>query len=342
MRDFFNAYKGELYKSTRKQTVLKLCIAIVILIVVITLFFTVMDSILSSLGISTEPMPTFASNEQAIEVLTETISDYEAKLARGEVSNSIVNNQLNQYKAMLAKYEYLLANNLNESDFIDYGTFSGTNGISYVVQILQILTEAIIIFAIIMCVKNYVSEIHSGTMKMQLIRPVSREKTFTAKYMSIFTISVAALFIFTIVSEIIGIAKFGAESKQIIAVVDSSHVLVMSPFAYIVLEFVGAMVKIFAACQLTYFVSNIFRGRNAAIAVPILIVVLGSTLEKFLAYGYIGYVGFVSNFNFLTAMSINGAAFKGMTMWSMLLICAAWLAGMMTFNYLSFKKRDIN
>ncbi|MEG1608308.1 MAG: ABC transporter permease subunit, partial [Clostridia bacterium] len=233
-------------------------------------------------------------------------------------------------------------NGLSDSDFVDYGVFSGTNGASYVVQIMQVLAEVIMFFAIIMCVKNYVGELHSGTLKMQLLRPVSRSKTFTAKYLSIYTISFCALLVFVIVSGVIGIIRFGADSAHILGVLDDSKVIILSPFAYIMTEFVGQAIKIFAVCQLTYFVSNLFKGRNTAIAVPIVILLLGSSVEGMLAYGYVGYVGFVSNFNFLTSLSINGPAFRGMKLWTMLCICILWLAGMMTFNYLSFKNKDIN
>lgn len=343
MRDFFNAYKGELYKSTRKQTLLKLVIAIVIVLILVTLVFSFMDSILGSMGISNVNLPTFNSNEEAVEIIKTTIADYEGQIARGEIKKGgITENKLYQFRALLAKYEYLLANNLSDSDYIDYGVSGSTNGIGYVTQIMRVLAEVIMFFAIIMCVKNYIAEIHSGTIKMQLLRPITRAKTFTAKYLSIYTISFCALLVFTIVAEVIGIIKFGAESKYILGVVDAKNVFVMSPFSYILVEFLGQAVKIFAVCQLTYFVSNIFNGRNSAIAIPIVILLLGSSIEGLLAYGYVGYVGFVSNFNFLTALSINGPIFRGMRLWTMLIICALWLAGMMTFNYLSFKKKDIN
>lgn len=343
MKDFFNAYKAELYKSTRRYTIIKLIIAIAIIMLLLTVVYSFLEVILQSFGVADVNTPTFESNEQAVEILKEMIADHEAGINSGAIKNNgINNNTLYQYRAMLTKYQYLLDNNLSESDFVDFGIFEEANGVNYVLQVLQVVGEAVMVFAVIMCVRNYINEIHNGTMKMQLLRPVSRAKTFSAKYLSVNTISIATLVLVTIVAQIIGIARFGADSKQILSVVDASRVVIMSPFAVMTLEFLEISIRIFAVCQLTYFVSNIFSGRNTAIVITLLLMFFGGTIEGLLAYGYVGYVGFVSNFDFLRALTISGPSFRGMRLWSMLLICGVWLAVMMTFNYLSFKNKDIN
>lgn len=343
MNSFKNCYKGEMYKISRKKTYLKMIIALIVILGLILAVYTLLDKAFDMAGLDNGLPSSFNSNEEAIDYYKYKIDEYEQNIKYGSIKQiGVAKSKLAEYKAGLAKYEYLQEKGLSDAQFDDLGGLGDASAGNFTLTAISSLAQIISIFAIVMAAKNLTVEKNNGTLKMQLIRPNSRTTIFTAKHLAVLTASLIFLIGGTIVAQVIGVLKFGASSKTMLAVLDSKYVFQISPFGAVALLLAISVIQIIAFIQLTYFISMISKGKNAPLVLGLLMVLIGSVVESFLAYLGVGYIGFVSNLELFSAFTLQGAPMNGMYLWTMLSITIAYIVLMVVTNYFVFNKQDIN
>ncbi len=331
----------EFYKINRKHTLLKLAIAVVVIALAITALSAVLHSVLPSVAIS------------------EGLSDYDAQIAslKAEmeviyadsswIDKLIVTNSMAGYKARIAILEYLKAHNVTSGSTMAYTSnsalgFFGFDVYSFTNLCMSVLMSVVIIFLIVACCRTTCGEYASGAMKMQFLRPLNKNKFFTAKWLSVVIVAEALTLISFFLSFILGLILYGPNALNV-AFVAGSLVTIVPPMGALMIILLINMVQVFALTQATMFICSLCNtyGKSIVLCLLFLFFSFGTWVEYVLAVPYVGYLGFLANLDWSSGISVDGTIFKGMSIWGMIPITLLWCALFMWFSYKRFNKKEV-
>lgn len=343
MKEFNNLLSCELYKISRKKTLLKLAIAVVVIVLIVMIAGLAIQYLIGQSGVQTN-QPDY---ERQIEALEQQLAILKERPSTSALYRLIIFNEEYSVRAQITYYRYLLENNIAAGAVTSYGTgdtlAADYDYYTFTTLCTSTMMTAIVIFMIVMASRNTLGEFNSGAMKMQLMRPIDRNKFLTAKWLSVYIVSIGVLLFTMIFSFLVGIIAFGASSPDVLLVVNASGTMRVSAIGALIISFLIKCVYIFAVLQLTVFVNMILKRNASAIALNIVISVMniGTIIETVAAIPFVGFAGFLANIQWESALGLTGPALKGMTLWSMIPISFAWIAFFTVMNYMKFRKREI-
>ncbi len=216
-----------------------------------------------------------------------------------------------------------------------------TNG--YMTFMLQIMSAVIIIFATITIVRSVAGERASGTLKMQLLRPIKKEEMLGAKILATWIVSIFILLFTFILSAIVGICAFKMDAKQVLMVINATKVVSVAPFVEQLILLISNIGTISAYIVLGTFLSLLVKkSEGAAIAIAMVVVLIGDDIESLLGYIFVGYAGVNINLGWTSALSISGPALNHMNLYTMLAISIMWTAVLLTSSIFMFKKLEVH
>ncbi len=343
MKEFNNLLSCELYKISRKKTLLKLAIAVVVIVLIVMIAGLAIQYLIEQSGVQTN-QPDY---ERQIEALEQQLAILKERPSTSALYRLIIFNEEYSVRAQITYYRYLLENNIAAGAVTSYSTgdtlAADYDYYTFTTLCTSTMMTAIVIFMIVMASRNTLGEFNSGAMKMQLMRPIDRNKFLTAKWLSVYIVSIGVLLFTMIFSFLVGIIAFGASSPDVLLVVNASGTMRVSAIGALIISFLIKCVYIFAVLQLTVFVNMILKRNASAIALNIVISVMniGTIIETVAAIPFVGFAGFLANIQWESALGLTGPALKGMTLWSMIPISFAWIAFFTVMNYMKFRKREI-
>lgn len=343
MKEFNNLLSCELYKISRKKTLLKLAIAVVVIVLIVMIAGLAIQYLIEQSGVQTN-QPDY---ERQIESLEQQLAILKERPSTSALYRLIIFNEEYSVRAQITYYRYLLENNIAAGAVTSYSTgntlAADYDYYTFTTLCTSTMMTAIVIFMIVMASRNTLGEFNSGAMKMQLMRPIDRNKFLTAKWLSVYIVSIGVLLFTMIFSFLVGIIAFGASSPDVLLVVNASGTMRVSAIGALIISFLIKCVYIFAVLQLTVFVNMILKRNASAIALNIVISVMniGTIIETVAAIPFVGFAGFLANIQWESALGLTGPALKGMTLWSMIPISFAWIAFFTVMNYMKFRKREI-
>lgn len=332
----------EFYKMNRKRTLLKLAIAII----VIALAMTALSAVLKNIYGGAIPSQGLADYDAQINSLKNEM-DTVQKSGKSWIDKLIITNGIAGYKARIAVLEYLKAHSVPSGSTIAYSANSGVGLFSFDVFsftdfCMSTLMSVVIIFLIVACCRTTSGEYVSGAMKMQFIRPINKNKFFTAKWLNVVIVSEALTIISFLLSLILGLILHGPNALRV-AFVAGSLVTVVSPMGALVILLLINMVKVFALTQAAMFICSLCKTYGKAIVICLLFLFFnfGTIVEYVLAVPYVGYFAFLANLDWLSGITVDCAIFKGMSIWGMIPITLAWCAFFMWVSYKRFNKKEV-
>ncbi len=353
---FTNAFKGELYKIFGNKSFISLIIACVVIFIVFTLVFNFAYSIMSdaideamNAGTvvdeqeeETQPI-TQEDYDTAIRLLEQQLEDHKEELKEAKPYQRMADRNTWAIKSQIAVLKYLKAHPNVNIDNINYfsSTVIGLNAESYVVFMLSIMAFVFIIYAIVIVGKSMAGEIQNGAMKMQLLRPISRDAMVSAKFLATFVVTTGLFIITTIILCVVGAIAFKFSGETYLMVVNAEKVVEISSGGMIVINLIGYIFRTFAFIALTMCLSTVLK-QSGAISLPIIMFLLADEMELFLGYIFIGYIGFSINTAWTMALTTTGPVLNYMNLYSMLAISIAWIAGLTAGSYLLFRNKEIN
>ena len=352
-KGFTNAFKGELYKIFGNKSFISLIIACVVIFIVFTLIFNfaysimneALDEAMNSGAIVNEQEETItpADYDKAIELLEQQLDLNEEHLEAKPAFERMVDRDAWAIKSQIAILKYLKAHPDVSMDSINLfsTTMTGLNAESYVIFMLSIMSFVFIIYAIVIVGKSMAGEIQNGAMKMQLLRPISRDAMVSAKLLSSFVVTTGLFIITTIILCIVGAIAFKFSGETYLMVVNAEKVVEISSGGVIVINLIGYIFRTFAFIVLTMCMGTVLK-QSGAIALPIVMYLLADEIELLLGYIYIGYIGFSINTAWTMALTTSGPVLNYMNLYSMLAISIAWIAGLTIGSYLLFRNKEIN
>ncbi|MDE7079884.1 MAG: ABC transporter permease [Clostridia bacterium] len=339
MTGFKDLFTCELYKTNRKNTLLKLCIALVVII----LFLTAMSAVLKNLIGDYINGGSVGNSSETIESLKQEIAILENN--QTWLNKLLPDNTLYNLKAQLTAYEYLNENGIAPNGVTYYapGNFMEFNFYGFTEMCMSTVMSILIIFIIVACVRSTTGEYSSGALKMQFIRPINKNKFYTAKWLSVFVIAEAYLIISFIISFLLGVIVYGANCPNVLLIIRASKVFMTSAFGALALGMFFKSITIFMTVQVSMFICSFCKTNTKALVLGLVFIAfnIGLIVEEILALGYVGYVGFLSNLDWMSALSLAGPAFKGMSLWTMIPITLIWGGAFMYISYKRFNTLEV-
>lgn len=157
----------------------------------------------------------------------------------------------------------------------DYGAWEFTTENSGLLMIVGL-------FTIIVAAGMIAHEFRWGTIKLLLIRPITRVKILFSKYVAVLLFSIFTMLFLIIIAWIVGALAFGVESPQsmmqintnILTTMDSENVPI---FGELISRYGYNMIEIIMMATMAFMISAVFRNSSLAIAVS-LFLLMGSSI----------------------------------------------------------------
>ena len=251
-----------------------------------------------------------------------------------------------------ASYEYAKVFNSHVS------SNAYTNAFDVVYFGLEITSIVIIIFTVVLAAGMLAGEQSTGTLKLLLIRPYTRNSILSSKLLA--TIIFAAIFFVfsTIVLFLIGLALAdGASFTPVLVVFNATHAFAMSPVVLLLLYLLCLLFKTIVFIIISFAISAIFRSNVGAVSISIVLYFIISILGTIFAHSYIyGFIPFsnLDLFKFfggsfipgggsssLLASLFSSSIFHGVDFFYAFGINLIVIAIITLFSYLVFKKREV-
>lgn len=234
--------------------------------------------------------------------------------------------------SIIAQNNYYLENDIKPEG---YGAWQFVMENELLVPIVSLLT-------IIIAAGIVANEFRWGTIKLLLIRPISRSKLLLSKYIAVLLFALNTLLFVVIFSWIIGALFFGMEGLNPSIAIDKGNGLeyvavineVISGYGYKLVDLV--MMATFA-----FMISSIFRNSALAIGVAVFLMMAGNSIVMFFAERtWAKYILFANTD--LSQYSNSGEPLmEGMTLTFSIIVLLVYFVVFLVASWGVFTKRDV-
>ncbi|TCT24945.1 ABC-2 type transport system permease protein [Melghiribacillus thermohalophilus] len=231
----------------------------------------------------------------------------------------------------IAKNNYYLENDIKP---LNYGAWTFTLENAGLVSVVSLLT--IIIGAGIIS-----NEYRWGTIKLLLIRPISRTKILLSKLTSVFLFALCTMIFLFLISLLTGAIFFGFEGMNPYYVVQTAegfeHVRIVNE---IFSEYGYKVVNLVMMTTLAFMISTIFKNSSLAIGIGIFLLLGGNMVVGiFSQYEWAKYILF-ANID-LKQYETGNVWIEGMTLGFSITMLMIYFVVFVVLSWLVFNKRDV-
>jgi ABC-2 type transport system permease protein len=212
------------------------------------------------------------------------------------------------------------------------------------VELASNLLPFVTLFTLVVASGIVASEFKWGTMKLLLIRPISRHKLLLSKYISVLLFAGVFLVLTFLVSWVIGAILFGVEGalEPYIFSRDKSQYQDIPMITNILITYGLKIITLFVMVTLAFVISILFRSSSFAIGFSVFTLFSGNLIAPILSH-------FNTNFTKLflfTHLNLEGyftgsAPVEGMTFGYSIGILIAYVIFFYFIGWLFFAKRDM-
>ncbi|MDN4073967.1 ABC transporter permease [Fictibacillus terranigra] len=201
--------------------------------------------------------------------------------------------------------------------------------------------QFILIFTIIIAGGMVASEFSWGTIKLLLIRPVSRTTILASKYISTLLYALLMIVITFVISWLLGGVLFGFEGspRSFLSYTDGK-VVEENLIWHMWKEYGFASIMLLMMATFAFMMSTVFRNSSLAIGFSIFLSLSGTLIVQFFSsYDWVKYILFA---NVNLKQYFDGTPFiKGMTLNFSLTVLAVYFLVFIALTWIVFKKRDV-
>ncbi|WCK52546.1 ABC transporter permease [Aneurinibacillus sp. Ricciae_BoGa-3] len=204
------------------------------------------------------------------------------------------------------------------------------------------LVIVVTVFTVVIAADSVAGEFSSGTIKLLLIRPVSRSKILLSKYVATVVFSVLLLLVLFISAFIVSGALQGFHDVGVPYVYASNDGIVHTK--NIVQEAISTYlyqcVQMIITVTMAFMISTVFRSSSIAIALSVGIMFAGSSIVSFLSqFSWAKYYLFE---NTDLTQYLNGTPnIPGMTLSFSVTVILVYFLIFNALSWIVFKKRDV-
>lgn len=205
----------------------------------------------------------------------------------------------------------------------------------------KFLLSLVSLLTIIVAAGIVANEFKWGTIKLLLIRPITRTKILASKYVSVLLFALFTLLFVLIFSWVIGMLFFGVNGMD-------PHIVMNQSEGYAYVSIIGQIIEGYGLQLVTlvmmatfaFMISTIFRQSSLAIGIAIFLMLSGNAIVSFFSdYDWAKYILFA---NTNMDQYINGAPmFEGMSPGFSITVLAVYYIIFLAVSWVFFTKRDV-
>ena len=140
------------------------------------------------------------------------------------------------------------------------------------------------IFTIIIAAGTVSSEFTWGTVKLLLIRPISRSKILLSKYVTVLLFGLLQLALIYILSSLVGLILFGLPSSDIPHLAfTNGEVVEQNIVIHLIGQYFLSSIDIVMIATMAFMISAVFRNSSLAISLSLFLLFMGGTATMLLA-----------------------------------------------------------
>ncbi|MBD3107358.1 ABC transporter permease [Bacillus sp. AGMB 02131] len=236
------------------------------------------------------------------------------------------------YNRHIALNEYRLANNIPPENELTAWSF---------VNEMVPLIDFIAIITITIAAGIVASEFSTGTIKLLLIRPVSRVKILLSKYVTVILFSIGTVLFTFAVTWIIGAVLFGLGDAGPYLAYTNGEVIERSQLANALFTYGMSSIGLFMLTTMAFMISAAFRNSSLAIGISIFLLLMGGNITSILAmkFEWAKYSLF-ANTNLMSYFD-GRPLFDDMTIGFSIVVLMAYFIIFNLIAFLFFVKRDV-
>ncbi|MDG5788443.1 DUF2705 family protein [Evansella sp. AB-P1] len=248
-------------------------------------------------------------------------------------SSNIIGISTQSLHEQVAINEYRIENNLPPLDSQTFWGFMNS---------APDFTSIAALFTIVIGAGIVAGEFSSGTIKLLLIRPVSRYKILFSKYISTLLFALFLICIMVISSFVIGIILFGFDGIELPSLTfTDGKVIERNMITQTLLLYGIQAVDLVMMVTFAFMVSTVFRSNSLAIGISIFLMFTGQQLVMlFNDYNWVKYILFANtNLN----QFFNGTPMvEGMTLTFSLIVLSIYYIFFLVISWIMFNFRDVD
>lgn len=241
-------------------------------------------------------------------------------------------NTLQSIEREIAIGEYRIANNLSPN--YDYDMWSFVTDASLAIDLVGL-------FVIIIAAGIVASEFNWGTIKLLLVRPISRTKILASKYITVVFFGIFMLGLLFLFAALLGGLLFGTGENYPHLSYENGKVIETSMPVYLLTSFLLNSIDLLMLSTMAFMISAAFRNSSLAIGLSIFLLFVGGQATALLAikYSFAKYSLF-ANTNLL--MYKEGVPLvDGMTMGFSITMLIIYFLLFQFIAFYVFKRRDV-
>ncbi|MGQ8885518.1 ABC transporter permease [Bacillus paralicheniformis] len=237
------------------------------------------------------------------------------------------------YERSTAINEYRIKHDLPEDG--DYSALSFISDASGNIPLLGL-------FVITVAAGIVANEFNWGTVKLLVIRPISRFKILLAKYFTVLLFALALLFILFASAGITGLALFGAgDGSQVHLAYADGTVEEKSLLLHLAGSYLLNSISLLMMATMAFMISAVFRNSSLAVGISIFLLAMGGTVTNLLAtkFDWVKYILFANTD--LTQYFDGSPLVSDMTLGFSIVVLAVYFIVFHVLAFGAFTKRDI-
>jgi ABC-2 type transport system permease protein len=198
------------------------------------------------------------------------------------------------------------------------------------------------LFTIIISAGIVASEFNWGTVKLLLIRPITRVKILLSKYLTVLLFAALLLGILFLYSSIIGAMLFGIPDKPSIYInYYNGNVTQQNMVVHLLIYYGMSSINMVMLATMAFMISAVFRNSSLAIGLSIFLMFTGADLTKLIAlkFTWAKYILF-ANTNLMQYFEETPLV-QGMTLSFSIVMLLIYFFIFQLLAFYIFKKRDV-
>lgn len=245
-------------------------------------------------------------------------------------------------KGQIALLEYIRDNELYDVHIGVLSDGSVAMGAGITAELFVTMMRALmflmpLIYASIVAGSTFADELKSGTIKLVLTRPVTRNSLTTAKLLAAMTHAVIGYAAMFALLAAIGYAAFPAENIDAVFMFNNSSPTLAPSSSALGIYFTTDIVMLLSYTVIAFFAGILSRNRIVGIVTPILLVeIVGSVISL----AGIGRFFISDALDWGQFVGISSTVTGGANFFITLPVWAVYMAAMLFFSYFIVRKRD--
>lgn len=200
-------------------------------------------------------------------------SDWREELQKeNEETNKFINDNPDLaefYQEDLAVNNYYLENDIKPPGYSAWNFVGDNVGLVSVISLITIIVAAGIV----------ANEFRWGTIKLLLIRPISRSKILMSKYLAVLSFALISLVLLVGTATIVGLLIFGGGPLfKELPMLSFGDIVEQSHFIHIIKTYSYQLVNLVMMATFAFMISAVFRNSSLAVGLGIFLMLSGSIL----------------------------------------------------------------